>query len=1589
MYSLSFSKRNIFINDNLAFFIKLIIILQVINITFSQLINNIIELGGQDFRYNHFSLSSKGDMIIDTTAYPGNNERRFFGLKKNGRPYFKDENENETPYYSLFVSGLTNDNQQKIEGESSFILLNSTNKDDYGKEYLLSYARDNYIELYDLTNKNYTYEKTSFFFNASIISDVGTIIKANSKDSKSMLDYIFAYIYKDNSTYRFYIVRGILRSTNLTKKYHKVFVKKKTSTNRRMVSCFQTKLTKIVCLYQHSPDYNYIITVFNEINDTQGNATLYSGSKSYDDIKVFYKGIHLRDEIGVFMYYIACNDTFPRISFRIINSTDGIEPYKNFSNIKVNRKNFSAYALLNDIIKLDDNKIAFIAPSYDKQSLNIVIINIYNDDNQLAMRYYSIELFDSYSYKFYLDLRAFVYNDFIAVAFSHCPQKDCAALTHKHYSSLIIFNYPNSTDQDFDLIQHLYKTNEKIENFTLNLQKEINYTIENNIFGYVYEGIKIFNYPEDINLYLDDSNIVENNIIISKNKNLNLSFQLNSFYLEMSYVLEYAVVLKEDYQILYNLSNELQTKNNFSEPEFYECKEYIGKTSYFNIIIKNKLVRSCNDICDLCYDDNTDYCVTCKYNYSFNNEEKNCHPYKLPMTDSILSTDLESIIPGNLNKTDKISELETHINDTLLKTDNPSILTTNMISFEENLIKLENSTIPESLKHSLLSTALQTENTSILETKDSSNLQILKSSTLENLKSDNPSILETKDSSITQNVNSNTLDSLEQTVDSSQISQSSSLILPISSSINTFMQNNTQVSSSSLNTPIQISTPISSILNTLIQTSPNTILSSKINQQSSSISYPSTLSTFSSSLVSESENTSLSPTNSILDSKISDISLISSSSTIISNSIINTIHTDLIQIKCPNITAIIEGKCYDKITIDQIEVVYDEIKSEYILKNKTNNATIIKTENVIFHISTLENQMNDEYLNISVIDLGECENKIKEQEGLSEDDQLIIYKVDLKNNDLTSTYVQYEVYNPYNNNKIDLDICLNYSIILKVPVNFNTNTDLLYESLEESGYNLFDIEDSFYNDICSTYTSINGTDVTLTDRINIIYNNNANVSLCQENCIFQYYNLSNKKISCYCSVQTKDTITDINTVKFSSKVFQNFLFTLKNSNFYVMKCFKLVFSREGQINNIGSYYFCFTTFLHIILMILFIIKGDKKIDGFISSIIFQKSLLKKKKSSSHSINDIHSKKCKIKRKVKKAKKNLITHEKNNISKNKAENSEYINKVHKKKKKISFPPKKNSKKKFNAQNVQKVNESTSVSKNILIKNELISPPIIKNENLLKKNKFKNYDVEIYTRNKDSISSKKIFKIEENKTQNNISKYNMNNYNDEELNSLSYERALLIDKRTYCQYYCSLLRKRHLLLFTFVKVNDYNLVSVKMSLFLISFSLYFVINTFFFSDKTMNRIYIENGKYNLTYQIPQIVYSCLISSFINAILRSLSLSEKDILSVKDEKKVSNIVKRINNIKKCLRIKSSIFYILSFMLMIFFWYFMSSFCAVYKNTQITLIKDTIISFGLSMFLQFGLYLIPGIFRILALRAKNKDQKCLYKFGNLISLL
>ena len=158
-----------------------------------------------------------------------------------------------------------------------------------------------------------------------------------------------------------------------------------------------------------------------------------------------------------------------------------------------------------------------------------------------------------------------------------------------------------------------------------------------------------------------------------------------------------------------------------------------------------------------------------------------------------------------------------------------------------------------------------------------------------------------------------------------------------------------------------------------------------------------------------------------------------------------------------------------------------------------------------------------------------------------------------------------------------------------------------------------------------------------------------------------------------------------------------------------------------------------------------------------------------------------------------------------------------------------------------------------------------------------------------------------------------------------------------------------------------------------------------NALFFSDSTMHKIYVDKGTFNFIYQIPQILYSSIISSFIHILINFLSVSEKSIIKLREENKDKK--ERFNKIITCLKIKFIILFILIFLFLLFFWYYLGCFCAVYRNTQSHLLKDTLTSFVLSLIYPFGMCLIPGTLRIPALRDKN--QKCLYKLSQIVQLI
>ena len=228
-----------------------------------------------------------------------------------------------------------------------------------------------------------------------------------------------------------------------------------------------------------------------------------------------------------------------------------------------------------------------------------------------------------------------------------------------------------------------------------------------------------------------------------------------------------------------------------------------------------------------------------------------------------------------------------------------------------------------------------------------------------------------------------------------------------------------------------------------------------------------------------------------------------------------------------------------------------------------------------------------------------------------------------------------------------------------------------------------------------------------------------------------------------------------------------------------------------------------------------------------------------------------------------------------------------------------------------------------------------------------------------------------------------------YNDAELNQLEYNLALKYDKRTFFEYYFSLIKTKHNLIFSFFYHNDYNSRIIKIDLFFINFVIYFAVNALFFNDDTMHKIYNDKGKFDFTYQIPIIIYSTIISSILNSFLKSLALSEDSILNLKKNKIDENLDKKNMELNKKLKIMFLLFFIIDTILLLFFWYYISMFCAIYKNTQIHLIKDTSISFAASLLYPFGIYLLPGLLRIHSLMDKQNKREYLFKISKLAQMI
>ena len=463
-----------------------------------------------------------------------------------------------------------------------------------------------------------------------------------------------------------------------------------------------------------------------------------------------------------------------------------------------------------------------------------------------------------------------------------------------------------------------------------------------------------------------------------------------------------------------------------------------------------------------------------------------------------------------------------------------------------------------------------------------------------------------------------------------------------------------------------------------------------------------------------------------------------------------------------------------------------------------------------------------------------------------------------------------------------------------------------------------------------------------------------------------------------------------------------------NTNLDVLKCYKILFTKEGFIKNIGNFIIISIIILYISLINYFSAKG------FNSFKIYLEKILKIKKQEDNN-NKFHVEKIVDVNNVK---------EKKNFEKSLI-NDEYNNNI------LNNDIKKNSNIKNIIHTENEINSNYNNSLNVLSKkivnfdNPLLSH--LNNENISRNVVANNrYDSKVPKKKKIKIKVKrkraldigelgissdfssrtnnilifsknnnpnKVDRHESNKTMISAEKnqIEINKYYDCELNSLSYSQAIEKDKRTYCQFYISLLKTKHLLIFPFCIYSDYNPFIIKICIFLLALSIFLIINALFYTNSIIHGIYEEEGKYILKNHINNSILSAVISTVIFHLIKYFFTSDKIIIKIKNEKNSENLEDKIVNIFKCLVIKFTLFSDLSLLLLFLFWYYISCFCAVFKNSQSFLIKDTLYSLAFSLLYHFVINLIPGIFRIYALKkAKNNvNKELIFKIGTILQVL
>ena len=576
------------------------------------------------------------------------------------------------------------------------------------------------------------------------------------------------------------------------------------------------------------------------------------------------------------------------------------------------------------------------------------------------------------------------------------------------------------------------------------------------------------------------------------------------------------------------------------------------------------------------------------------------------------------------------------------------------------------------------------------------------------------------------------------------------------------------------------------------------------------------------------------------------------------------------------------------------------------------------------------------------IDFGECYEEVKKAYNITKDLLIAIGDVKVTNNP-TSFYL---FFHPDTGIRLEVgDLCKDKKIqmqenLLNMLDEKSENYEL-QKSLTSQGINIFDINDPYYRDLCFDYDNPKKRDIALKDRIKETY---VNVTLCDDGCVNTGIDLKNNVATCDCKfndITNNEIIHDNAALNYLvGEIFD----IVNSSNILVLRCYKYILKYFSR--SIGGIGLSILIGLCIIFSFIFFSYELTKMTRYIFTLTekFTSFLAK----YSNILKFFPPKRKSLKNKTSKEEVIIFSKENNkkgdnNFHKNKKENTGRSSKQ------ISLSKQQNSRD-FILPQKQKTS---------------------KFEPLKQKEKDGKYIYDPQLELGKQI--KKYFK----------------KYLETSPGEMEFDDAIKKDKRGFCQYFCDILKEKQSFAYTFIATDRINTRMIKLILFSLNITLYFVVNGLFFSESFISELYYTKEEDESFFSfvprcIDKVIYTTLVSIFIGYMTDFFFVSEKKIKGIfKRDKENRLILKRnITMLIREIKRRYIAFIIMTFFIMLISLYYLLCFNFVYPKTQIEWIKSSILIIIIMQILSVLKCLYEAIFRALSFKCESEK---VYKISRL----